>query len=292
MIRKTSLFALALLASLAAAKAEDTSKLVTLGGSVTEAVVELGALDQLVAIDLSSVYPMDKLAKLPKVGYYRQIGAEGILSTGATAVITTSEAGPKEALDQIKAAGIPVHVIPEKKTLAGAREKIVAIAEVLGKQEQAKPVLEKFDASLAEARAIAEKATAGDAKKPKVLFVMNTSGTGAFNVAGSGSGPAEMIREAGGENVAAAINGFQPMSTEAVAAAAPDVVLVPVGHGPNAQSVEAIAALPALADSPAVKNGRVKGVDLTLIAGFGPRCAEGLKGLATILHGGEAPAGH
>lgn len=267
-----------------AAQAADAPKIISLGGSVTEIIVELGAKEQLVAIDQSSVYPMDQLKGLPQVGYYRQVAAEGILSLSPTMVITTSDAGPAEALEQIKAAGIAVHVIPEKKSLAGAREKIELVAKVLGKEEAAKPVLEKFDASLKEAREIAEKATAADAKKPKVLFVMSTDGAGSFTVAGAHTGVDEMIREAGGENVAADLKGYQPMGAEAIAAAAPDVVLIPVGHGPPGQGLEAVKASPALAGSPAAKNGKIQGVDLSLVAGFGPRAAEGLKGLAQTLH--------
>lgn len=275
---------LALSASAWAAEA-GKPKIITLGGSVTEVVVELGAADQLIGVDQSSVYPMEKLAKLPKLNYYRQVSPEGILSLGPTMVITTSEAGPKEAIDQLKAAGITVHVIPEKKSIAGAREKIVMIADILGRQAEAAPVLTKFDANLEEARAIAAKAAAADAKKPKVLFVMNSDGAGAFRVAGSKTGVDEMIREAGGENVAASLESFQDMSAEAISTSAPDIVLVPVGHGPAAQSLEKIAASPALASSPAVKNNAVSGVDLTLIAGFGPRCADGLKSLAQLIHG-------
>ena len=276
---------LALVSALATAQGEEAAKqkIVSLGGSVTEVIVELGALNQLVAIDQSSIYPKEKLAKLPQVGYYRQIGAEGVLSLAPTLVLTTSEAGPKEALDQIKAAGVPVHVLPEKKTLAGAREKIEEIAKILGRTTEAQPVLAKFDASLAEARGIVAGTASG--KKPKVLFVMNSNGAGAFTVAGSATGVDEMIREAGGENVASSLHSYQSMSVEAITATAPDVVLVASGGGPSALTVETVSSSPALAGSPAVKNGRVSSADLTLMAGFGPRCAEELKTLALLLHG-------
>ena len=57
----------------------DTSKLVTIGGAVTEIVYALGEGDRLVARDSTSMYPEEAL-KLPDVGYMRALSPEGVKS--------------------------------------------------------------------------------------------------------------------------------------------------------------------------------------------------------------------
>ena len=68
----------------------DVKRIVTAGGSVTEIVYALNAQESLVAVDTSSLYPAAAL-KLPKIGYYRQLNTEGILSMAPTHVIAAAQ---------------------------------------------------------------------------------------------------------------------------------------------------------------------------------------------------------
>src|SRR5699024_4041737 len=54
--------------------------IVSLGGSVTEIIYALGQEEQLIATDMSSLYPPEA-RELPQVGYYRAISVEGLVST-------------------------------------------------------------------------------------------------------------------------------------------------------------------------------------------------------------------
>ena len=58
---------------------KDTSRVITLGGPVTEIVYALGAGKSVIATDVSSYYP-EAVTKLPKIGYQRTLTAEGIIS--------------------------------------------------------------------------------------------------------------------------------------------------------------------------------------------------------------------
>ena len=78
----------------------DASRVVSLGGAVTEVVYALGAQDQLVGVDVSSSYPPEALADKTKVGYYRVLTAEPVLGANPTLVIGTTDAGPAAAIDQ------------------------------------------------------------------------------------------------------------------------------------------------------------------------------------------------
>ena len=54
---------------------EDASRLVVLGGSLTEIVFALGAGDRVVGVDASSTYP-EAVDQLQKVSYQRRLAAE------------------------------------------------------------------------------------------------------------------------------------------------------------------------------------------------------------------------
>ncbi|MBC8653116.1 ABC transporter substrate-binding protein, partial [Providencia vermicola] len=70
-----------------------TERIVTLGGDVTEIVYALGAEQQLVARDSTSLHP-EQATKLPDVGYMRMLNAEGVLSMRPTLVLASELAKP------------------------------------------------------------------------------------------------------------------------------------------------------------------------------------------------------
>src|SRR5690606_17405686 len=101
-----------------AADAPATPRLVVVGGALTEIVFALGAGDRVVGVDTSSQHPVDATGKLPKVGYQRQLAAEGVISLGPTKVLLTEEAGPPEAIAQLAAAGVATVSIPGAASIA------------------------------------------------------------------------------------------------------------------------------------------------------------------------------
>ena len=58
---------------------EGPKRIVTLGSDITEIVYTLGEGQRIVGRDSTSVYPPD-VEKIADVGYFRQLGAEGVLS--------------------------------------------------------------------------------------------------------------------------------------------------------------------------------------------------------------------
>ena len=53
----------------------DSSRIVTLGGTITEIVFALGAGERVVGVDASSSFP-ETVNQLPKVAYHRRLSAE------------------------------------------------------------------------------------------------------------------------------------------------------------------------------------------------------------------------
>ena len=78
-------------------------------------VYALGAQEQLVGTDTTSLYP-PAARQTPKVGYMRQLSAEGLLSLKPTLIMATTAAGPASTLEQLKATGIEIAILPISTT--------------------------------------------------------------------------------------------------------------------------------------------------------------------------------
>jgi ABC-type hemin transport system substrate-binding protein len=91
----------------------------------------------------------------------------------------------------------------------------------------------------------------------------------------------DLLRRAGGENVLGARPDRYPTVTlDEVAAAAPEVVLLP--DEPYAFAAGDVAALAPLGDTPALVAGRVHLVDGKALAWYGPRIADGVRTFAAL----------
>lgn len=255
----------------------DTSRIVTVGGTVTEIVFALGAGEQVIGVDTSSTYPPEATA-LPKVGYQRQLAAEGVLALEPSLILTSSEAGPPEAIEQLQNAGVPVLVVPLEYSVDGAKQAIQMLAQALDRVEQGEELIAQLDRDLAEAAEVA--ATLDPA--PRVLFLY-ARGANTVNAAGTGTSADEIIRLAGGQNAISEFEGFRPLTAEAAAAAAPDVLLLFETGLESLGGIEGLLQVPGIAQTPAGANGRVIAMDGLYLTGFGPRLGAAARDLATAL---------
>jgi iron complex transport system substrate-binding protein len=275
-----ALAAAALVAIALPARAEP-KRVVIAGGDLTEIVYALRAEDRIVGVDTTSLYP-PAARERPDVGYLRQLSAEGILSLSPDLVLTTVSAGPPAVLEQIRSAGTPLEILPESFTAAGVVAKIEGVEKALGLPDQGLSQAVRADfATVADAIA---KVPA----KPRVLFVLSIT-QGAPLGGGSGTAADGMIRLAGGANAVGEVERYKPLSPEAVAAAAPDLVVI-ASHAvePNG-GMEKIAQLPVFAQTPAAKSGRIIAMDSLYLLGFGPRTPQAVRDLAVAIHPGWTP---
>ncbi|MBX3026828.1 ABC transporter substrate-binding protein [bacterium] len=261
----------------AGAATDPPQRLVTIGGDVTEIVYALGAGDHVVGADTSSVHP-PATAALPKIGYQRQLSAEGVLALRPTLILASDQAGPPAALDQLRAAGVRVDVIPTADSADGAANKIAQVAARLDRAAEG----ERLIAAMRGALAAAERERAVATSAPRVLFVYARAGS--LAVAGRDTGPDAMIRLAGGRNAVAEIEGFKALTSEAVVAAAPDVLLMLSRGVDAAGGAAAIWTQPGLAQTPAGQARRLVVMDDLYLLGFGPRLGDAVRDLGRHLH--------
>jgi len=270
-------FAGALAAALPSAVAAD-ERLVSAGGVVTEILYALGAQSRIVGVDTTSLHPPEALAEHPDVGYVRALSAEGVLSLAPDRVIATDAAGPPDALALIRSAGVPVEIVGEEPSEAGVLARIRTIGGLVGAQARAEALASEVEAGFADLAA----ARTGLDRPVRVLFVLSLQ-NGRAMVGGDGTSADAIIRLAGGINAAEGIEGYKPVTDEAIVAAAPDVVLA-IGRGDHALSPDDVFALPAFATTPAAADRRLVTMDGLALLGFGPRTPETARALMDALH--------
>ncbi|MET3775906.1 iron complex transport system substrate-binding protein [Rhizobium alvei] len=260
----------------------DLTRLVSVGGAVTEIVYDLGYGDKLVARDTTSTFP-EAAMKLPDVGYMRALSPEGVLSVNPTAILMIEGSGPPTTVEVLKKAAIPTVTIPEGFDREAILTKIRAVGAALGADEKAEELAAKVGADIDAAR----KAVADipDAKRKRVLFVLSLKG-GKINAAGAHTAADGIVKLAGGLNAVGDYSGYKPLNDEAIINAKPDFILMMHTGGPMGASDEEILAHPAIAQTPAGKNRAILRLPGMPLLGFGPRTADAIRQLSASLYGG------
>lgn len=260
------------------ANAQQPPRIVSVGSSITEIIYALGAEKLLVGVDTTSLYP-EAARKLPQVGYMRALSAEGVLSLKPTLIIATTAAGPAGALDQLKATGIEVMILPDKYDYDSVVTKIAAIGKVIGKMAEADALIARGQESM---KTLTVR-LATVKSHPRVLFLLSMTG-GAPQAAGRDTAAAGIIKLAGGINAVDGYSGYRPLTPESVIASNADYVLVTRQTVDAMGGKQAILDQPSLNRTPAGKAGRIIEFDTLLLLGFGPRTPEAATELAMALH--------
>jgi iron complex transport system substrate-binding protein len=260
---------------------EDVSRIVPLSGDVAEIVWTLGLGANIVGVDVSAVYPPEVMLPLPKIGFERQLAAEGILALNPTVVIGKEQAGPPEVIEQVRSAGVPVVIIAEPQTIEAPTAKVRAVAAALGVPEAGEELANRVQTEIDTARDLAAQAT----DRPRVLFIY-VRGGGTQLIGGAGSVADAMIEAAGGldAGVEAGIQGFMPVTAEAVVAARPDVIIAPSSGVESIGGLEAFLQVPGVAQTPAGQTGAILVYDDLHFLGMTPRTGEALMELVLALH--------
>lgn len=191
-------------------------RVVTLAPSLTEMVLALGAGERLVGVSRFDERP--EVAKLPRVGGFTDPSVEAVVALRPDLVLVFPGPGNQRPVRKLAELGVRVLVLPlhsVKDTLAAMR----AVGQALGKAREAEALVSRIEATRAKVRAAAAKAK----RPPRVLLVY---GFEPLVVAGPGSFADELLRDAGGVNIAADAGTPYPVySAERAVVARPDVVI-------------------------------------------------------------------
>ncbi len=105
-------------------------------------------------------------------------------------------------------------------------------------------------------------------------------------VAGGGTVANAMIEAAGATDaaLAAGVMGYQPITAEALVAAAPEIIATIAMGLEAAGGLEAVMALPGIAETPAGQNGRIYVYDDELLLAMTPRTGQQLMTMIADFH--------
>lgn len=243
---------------------EPPKRIVSIGSDVTEIVFALGRGEQVIAVDTTSQYPPEAV-RMPNVGYMRALSAEGVLSVNPDLVLASAGSGPPEVLSALRHSGVPLVLVDYTPSARSVLGKVAFIAGLLDEKEKGKVLSQDLERQFAalEAKVAAIKI------HPSVLFVLSMAG-GAIIAGGEGSSAAEIMKLAGARNALDGFSGYQPVSAEAVIAAAPEAVVMMHSRNESVTPESFFASEP-FSSIPAAAKKRLIKMDGTYLLGFGPR---------------------
>lgn len=254
---------------LATAAAAGPQRVITLGGSVTEIVFALGQGDRVVADDQSSLYP-EAATRLPRVGYYRAVPVEGVLALAPDLVLASEQAGPPAALARLQSVGVKVTTVSDAASVQSLYDRIAQVAQALG-------VPERGDRLAGEVREALAAVAALPASQRSTVLITNRAGTP--QAAGAGTAADLVMRLAGLRNALSDQQGYKPLNAEALAALAPEVIVVTAASVEGKGGVAQVQRWPGVAATPAARRGCIVVMDDLLALGAGPRLPVALRTL-------------
>jgi iron complex transport system substrate-binding protein len=245
----------------------DASRILPLNGGVAEIVFTLGLGDRVVGRDVTATF--EEARKLPPVTKAHDVSAESVLSLRPTVVLADTDTGPSEAIDQIRDAGIPVVVLDPATELADVSTRTTRIAGALGVPAAGKALNARIAKELKAARAAVP-----EGSRPKVAFLYMRGSAAVYLMGGEGSGADSLIAAAGAVDAgveAGLDKPFTPLTSEALAEAQPEVILMMSKGLESVGGVEGLMDVPGIRETPAGADRRIVALEDGVLLGFGPR---------------------
>ena len=253
--------------------AASPERIVTADGSLTEIIYALQAEDTLVGVDTTSNYP-ENATQLPQIGYKRSISVEGVLSLNPDLLLTTEESGPPKSINQLKQTGLKVKQFSAAPTVEAVQAKITGIAELLGKADKGEILWNDVQSKIE-----AAKAKTKQVKQPvRVLFVLGMNEKSPI-VAGHNTHAESMIKLAGGINAIEGLEGYKPITPEAVAVANPDIILM-MARKEHSIPADKLFSQPGFMLTKAAKTQGLISMEGMYLLGFGPRIGDAIHELS------------
>ena len=242
-----------------------------LAPNLTEIVFAVGAGRALVGVSDFSDYPPEA-ASVPRVGGLDP-SAERVASLHPDLVLATAEGGNRRgAVSAVEAAGIPVLLVP-----GGSLDEVLAGIRLIGSRVGHGAEAEEVARSLAQRRDRVRRSVAGRRRPRAILLVWPEPA----QAAGAKTFLDDVLTKAGAENLLADRSGWPVVSSEWLATAPIEVVVVPdsVGNRPVFDRAFASGSL----SRGAVAKARIVRVDESALTRPGPRVFGALETLANEL---------
>ena len=248
-------------------------RIVSLVPSITEILFALGVGDAVAGCTIYCTEPAEGVAAKARVGGEKNPALDAIRALGADLVIANVEENLREHVEALRGWGIPVYVTYPRTVAEGIRL-VRELGVLTGAAERGAAIAAALESDLA--RTLGAR---GAGPRPRVFCPIWRR---PYMAVGGDTYANDMLSVCGGDNVFAGATGRYPTVTlEEVAAAAPDVILLPdEPYRFRAVHREDFAAFPTM---PAVRDGRLPLIDGKLLSWYGPRIGTALRELGALL---------
>ncbi|MBU1208990.1 MAG: cobalamin-binding protein [Proteobacteria bacterium] len=249
-------------------------RIISVAPSVTEMLFAVGLEDKIVGVSTHCNYPPGAMKK-EQIGGYITPSLEKIISLKPDLVIGTADGELKPFVNKMAGLGIPVYII-NPRNVSGVMASIQNIGEITFSQAAAKRLV----ASMQEkTQTIQDKI-----KGRPLLRVLHVMAFDPLISSGKGTFVDNLIRMAGGVNIAEAAQGSYPrLSMEEVILQDPEVIILSSmkSRDPLTEQKQWWARWKEIS---AVRTRRIHVIDADLIHRPSPRIVEGLEETAKAIH--------
>lgn len=267
--------------------------------SLTESLCDLGFGDSLIAVSDYCLYPLEAVSRLPRIGGPKTPRLREILNLQPDLVLANPEENPREAVEQLRCAGVPVWLSFPKTV----REAIESLWQLVGLYQSdtagmrlrtIEQMLDWVEMSMADGAGVRYFCPIWQESIGGELCWMTFNGD---------TYSSDLLRLLGGENIFAGRERRYPpeadlgqaapeepgerdrryprVSAAEVLDGSPEVILLPSEPFAFGESQREMM-LDLFSATPAVRQGRVYLLDGTLISWYGTRLARALDALADL----------
>jgi len=243
-------------------------RIVSLSPSNTEILFAIGAGDKVAGVTEYCDFPPEA-KKIDRVGGYSTPNIEAIVNKNPDLVVASYGNG-EDSIKRLKELGLTVMVL-HPKSLQDVLEGIWLVGKATGYEKNAEELVQELKERINTVKK--KSARIPEEEKPRVFWLMWYP---ELWTAGDGTFFDELVRLAGGENIAHDLEGWKIISKETVLARDPQIIFCS-RMGEKQSFLQKVLADPQLSQIDAVKNGWVYELEQNIIERPGPRIVVGLE---------------
>jgi iron complex transport system substrate-binding protein len=249
-------------------------RFVSLAPNITEILFSLGLDEEIVGVSIHCNFPERAKGKV-RVGSYISLDFEKITYLKPDLIIATGAGNTRDMVDRLGKLGFQTYVI-YPKNFEDILKSIAHIGQVVNREKEARMIIEGMRKKSQKVIELTK-----GLPRPKVFIQI---GDAPIVTVGKGSFADDLIRLAGGENIAGKEKEVYPrFGMEEILKRSPEVIVIS-SMNPKGDYQRILQEWARWKTIPAVKNGRIHLIDSDLIDRPSPRIIEGLEEIAKVLH--------
>ncbi len=249
-------------------------RIVSLAPNISEILFSLGLDEEIVGVSTHCNFPAKARSKV-RVGSYIRLDFEKIAFLNPDVIIATGAGNTRDMVDRLGKLGFQTYVV-YPKNFRDILQSIAHIGRVVNREKEARAIIEGLNKRCEWVMEL----TRG-LPRPKVFIQI---GDVPIVTVGKGSFADDLIRLAGGENIAGKEKeGYPRLGMEEILKRSPEVIVIS-SMSPTGDYQKVLQEWTRWKTIPAVKNDRIHLIDSDLLDRPSPRIVEGLEKLARVLH--------